>query len=36
MHLTHLSNIANGNDFVNKSARLSQDLVYKILISPCY
>jgi hypothetical protein len=32
--LTHLSNIANGNDFVNKSVRLSQDLVYKMLISP--
>jgi hypothetical protein len=27
IHLTHLSNIANGNDFVNKSTRLSQDLV---------
>jgi hypothetical protein len=30
-----LSNIANGNDFVNKSSRLSQDLVCKMLISPC-
>jgi hypothetical protein len=35
MPLTHLSNIAKGNDFVNKSARLSQDLVCKILIFPC-
>ncbi len=35
MPLTHLSNIANVNDFVNKSTILSQDLVCKMLISPC-
>jgi hypothetical protein len=33
MHLTYLSNITKGNDFVNKSTRLSQDFVCKMLIS---
>jgi hypothetical protein len=35
MSLTYLLNIAKANDFVNKSARLSQDFVCKIQISPC-
>jgi hypothetical protein len=34
IHFTHLLNIAKGNDFVNKSAWLSQDFVCKILIFP--
>jgi hypothetical protein len=33
--LLHLSNIAKGNDFVNKFALLIQDFICKILISPC-
>jgi hypothetical protein len=36
MHLTHLSNMASGKDFINKSARLLHDLICKILISPLY
>jgi hypothetical protein len=34
MPLTHLSNIAKGNDFVNKYAWLSQYVICKKLISP--
>jgi hypothetical protein len=33
MLLTHLSNVTNGNDFINKAARLLHDLICKILIS---
>jgi hypothetical protein len=33
MHLTHLSNIAKGNDLVNKFSWLLQDLICKKLIS---
>jgi hypothetical protein len=33
MSLTHLSNIAKGNDFVNKYAWLSQDFICKTLIT---
>jgi hypothetical protein len=36
MSLIHLSAIAKGNDFVNKSALLSQDFICKKLIFPCY
>jgi hypothetical protein len=35
MPLTQLSNIAKGNDFVNKFTRLSQYFICKMLISPC-
>jgi hypothetical protein len=35
MYLTHLSNIAKGNDFVNILIRLSQDFICKMLIFPC-
>jgi hypothetical protein len=34
MPLKHLSNIAKGNDLMNKPAWLSQDFICKILISP--
>jgi hypothetical protein len=34
MSFTHLSDVARGKAFVNKLARLSHDLIYKILISP--
>jgi hypothetical protein len=34
MYFTHLSNVARSSDFVNKSAKLSHNLIYKILISP--
>jgi hypothetical protein len=34
MPFTHLSNVPRGKDFVNKSAKLSHDLIYKILMSP--
>lgn len=30
---TNLSNVARGKDFVNKLAKLSHDLIYKIFIS---
>jgi hypothetical protein len=33
MPLTHLSNVAKGKYFVNRLARLSHDLICKILIS---
>jgi hypothetical protein len=36
LHLTYLSNVAKGKDFVNKSAKLSHDLICKILISPTF
>ena len=36
MPSTHLRNAEYGRDFVNKSARLSQDLVCKISISPFF
>jgi hypothetical protein len=32
MPLTHLSNVARGKDFVNKLAKLSHDLICKILM----
>jgi hypothetical protein len=32
MPFIHLSNVARGKDFVNKLAKLSHDLIYKILI----
>jgi hypothetical protein len=31
--LIHLLNVTKGRDFVNKSGRLSHDLICKILIS---
>jgi hypothetical protein len=34
MSFTHLSNVVRGRDFVNKSAKLSHDLICKILICP--
>jgi hypothetical protein len=34
MSFTHLSNVARDKDFINKSVRLSHDLICKILISP--
>jgi hypothetical protein len=34
MSLTHLSNIAKGNDLADKFSWLSQDLICKKLISP--
>jgi hypothetical protein len=36
MPFTHLSNVASGKDFVNKSDKLSHDLICKILISPTF
>jgi hypothetical protein len=33
MTFTHLSNVAGGKDFINKSVKLSHDLIYKIFIS---
>jgi hypothetical protein len=32
MHLTHLSNIANDNDFVNKSVRLSKEILISLIL----
>jgi hypothetical protein len=34
MYLTHLSNMAKGNDFVNKYALLPQDFICKTIFSP--
>jgi hypothetical protein len=34
MHFTHLSNVVRDKDFINKSAKLSHDLIRKIFISP--
>jgi hypothetical protein len=34
MSFTHLSNVAKGKNFMNKSAKLLHDLIRRIFISP--
>jgi hypothetical protein len=34
MSFTHLLNVVRGKDFINKSAKLSHNLIRKIFISP--
>jgi hypothetical protein len=33
MSLTHLSHVAKGKDFINKSVKVSHDLIHKIIFS---